>query len=250
MKFIEDPKDYQERADSIVIWADEKTLFKYYRILNQLQKRMPNVISRCSEPPILTMKINSWIGFGEEPNSIEQSYTSARSKILVESISNALRTWIIENSEKKVNINKLDFPVKQYIAARSVKDGFDSMKKEIKTRPKSILSYGVNDSDLNRDLYIEVLNDIIDDVIPAIESDDDSIDYNKNGKNLRFYFRNSLNDVLDFVMNSDVDRKLFFEKIRENIKQNSKKYEIDEEKFIFNDGYLEQIKRNEDCERT
>lgn len=250
LKFIEDPKDYQERADSIVIWADEKTLFKYYRILNQLQKRMPNVISRCSEPPILTMKINSWIGFGEEPNSIEQSYTSARSKILVESISNALRTWIIENSEKKVNINKLDFPVKQYIAARSVKDGFDSMKKEIKTRPKSILSYGVNDSDLNRDLYIEVLNDIIDDVIPAIESDDDSIDYNKNGKNLRFYFRNSLNDVLDFVMNSDVDRKLFFEKIRENIKQNSKKYEIDEEKFIFNDGYLEQIKRNEDCERT
>ncbi len=57
-----------------------------------------------------------------------------------------------------MNINKLDFPVKQYIAARSVKDGFDSMKKkEIKTRPKSILSYGVNDSDLNRDLYIEVL---------------------------------------------------------------------------------------------
>lgn len=124
------------------------------------------------------------------------------------------------------------------------------MKKEIRTRPKSILSYGVNNSDLNRDLYIEILNDIIDDVIPAIESDDDSIDYNKNEKNLRFYFRNSLNDVLDFVMNSDVDRKLFFGKIRENIKQNSKKYGIDEEKFIFNDGYLEQIKkRREDCER-
>ena len=51
-------------------------------------------------------------------------------------------------------------------------------------------------------------------------------------------------------MNSDVDRKLFFEKIRENIKQNSKKYEIDEEKFIFNDVYLEQINRNQDCERT
>ena len=51
-------------------------------------------------------------------------------------------------------------------------------------------------------------------------------------------------------MNSDVDRKLFFGKIRENIKQNSKKYGIDEEKFIFNDGYLEQIKkRREDCER-
>lgn len=33
---------------------------------------------------------------------------------------------------KKVNINKLDFPVKQYIAARSVKDGFDSMKKKLK----------------------------------------------------------------------------------------------------------------------
>ena len=61
---------------------------------------------------------------------------------------------------------------------------------------------------------------------------------------------NQMMIVLDFVMNSDVDRKLFFGKIRENIKQNSKKYGIDEEKFIFNDGYLEQIKkRREDCER-
>ena len=56
------------------------------------------------------------------------------------------------------------------------------------------MSYGVNDSDLNRDLYIEVLNDIIDDVIPAIKSDDDSIDYNKNGKH--YFTINQINNKL------------------------------------------------------
>lgn len=250
LKFIEEPRDYKERADSIVIWADEKTLFKYYNILNQLQREIPNIVSRCSEPPILTMQINNWIGFGEEPKENDESYTTARIKLLMESINNALRAWIIENSERKININKLNFSVKQYIAARSVKDAFDIMKREIKRNPKQSINYGVKAENLDKNLYVEILGDIIDDVIPSIENNEDYIKYNKNGKKMIFDFNNSINNILDFVMHSDVDRNQFFGKVRESIKLNSRRYGIDERKFIFNDGYLEQIKRDEECERN
>lgn len=250
LKFIEEPRDYKERADSIVIWADEKTLLKYYNILNQLQREIPNIVSRCSEPPILTMKINNWIGFGEEPKENDESYTTARIKLLMESINNALRAWIIENSERKININKLNFSIKQYIAARSVKDAFDIMKREIKRNPKQSINYGVKAENLDKNLYVEILGDIIDDVIPSIENNEDYIKYNKNGKKMIFDFNNSINNILDFVMHSDVDRNQFFGKVRESIKLNSRRYGIDERKFIFNDGYLEQIKRDEECERN
>ena len=38
--------------------------------------------------------------------------------------------------------------------------------------------------------------------------------------------------------------------IKDIVEFENYEYEIDEEKFIFIDGYLEQIKRIEDCERT
>ena len=141
LKFIEVPEDYQDRADSIVIWADEKTLFKYITILNDLKEEVPNIISRCNEPPLLTMRINDWIGFGEEPN--EGSYTSARIKLLKNSIDNAITKWIIENQDKRLTFGKSNFSIKEYITAKSVKEEFDIIKREIMRNPKCSIRYGL-----------------------------------------------------------------------------------------------------------
>ena len=51
------------------------------------------------------------------------------------------------------------------------------------------------------------------------------------------------------IVRSDTEKNDIFEKIRENIKANSKQYGIDAEKFIFNDDYLERIKKTEEKER-
>ena len=167
LKFIEVPEDYQDRADSIVIWADEKTLFKYITILNDLKEEVPNIISRCNEPPLLTMRINDWIGFGEEPN--EGSYTSARIKLLKNSIDNAITKWIIENQDKRLTFGKSNFSIKEYITAKSVKEEFDIIKREIMRNPKCSIRYGVEINDLNSDLYIELCNDLVSQVIPNIK---------------------------------------------------------------------------------
>jgi hypothetical protein len=247
LKFIEVPEDYQDRADSIVIWADEKTLFKYITILNDLKEEVPNIISRCNEPPLLTMRINDWIGFGEEPN--EGSYTSARIKLLKNSIDNAITKWIIENQDKRLTFGKSNFSIKEYITAKSVKEEFDIIKREIMRNPKCSIRYGLEINDLNSDLYIELCNDLVSQVIPNIKDNNYQIPYNKNGKKMFFNFNESIYEVLDMIVRSDTEKNDIFEKIRGNIKANSKQYGIDAEKFIFNDDYLERIKKTEEKER-
>lgn len=64
-----------------------------------------------------------------------------------------------------------------------------------------------------------------------------------------FNFNESIYEVLDMVVRSDTEKNDIFEKIRENIKANSKQYGIDAEKFILNDDYLERIKKTEEKER-
>lgn len=247
LKFIECASDYQDRADSIVIWADEKTLFQYIAILDELKEELPNIISRCNEPPVLTMKINNWIGFGEEPQ--DGSYTSARIKLLMNSIDGAIRQWIIENQDKRLKYKKANFSVKEYMTAKSVKEEFNIIKREIRRNPKASIGYGVKINELNSDFYIELCNELVNEVIPAIESNNNKIEYKQNGRKMFFYFDESIYELLDMILHSDTERANIFEKIRENIKLNSKQYGIDAEKFIFNDDYLDRIRKSQDNER-
>lgn len=243
LKFIEVPEDYKDRSDSIVIWADERTLFQYIRILHELKSEVPNIFSRCSEPPVLTMKINNWLGFGEEPN--KGSYTSARINLLMNSINGAICQWVIENQDRKITYKKSNFSVKQYIAAKSVKDKFDIIKREVKRNPRASITYGIKTDDLDRNLYVKLCCEVVNEVIPTIESNNYKIDYTKNGKKMYFDFADSIYEILNMIIHSNTDRTNIFEKVRENVRLNSKQHGIDAQKFIFNDEYLTRIKGKE-----
>ncbi len=116
--------------------------------------------------------------------------------------------------------------------------------------PKCSIRYGLEINDLNSDLYIELCNDLVSQVIPNIKDNNYQIPYNKNGKKMFFNFNESIYEVLDMIVRSDTEKKMIYlKKIRGNIKANSKQYGIDAEKFIFNDDYLERIKKQKKRKR-
>ena len=193
------------------------------------------------------MKINDWLGFGEEPK--DGSYTSARIELLMNSIDCAIRQWIVENQDKRLKYKNANFSVKEYITAKSVKEEFNIIKREIGRNPKRTIGYGLKINELNSDFYIELCNELVNEVIPVIESNNNKIEYKQNGKKMFFYFDESIYTLLDMILNSDTERANIFEKIRVNIKLNSKKYGIDSEKFIYNDDYLDRIRNSQDNER-
>ena len=165
------------------------------------------------------------------------------------SINDAICQWIVENQDRKVTSGKVNFSVKQYIAAKSVKESFKIVRRETQRNQKKIKNYGVAPNDLSIDLYTEICCEILDEIIPAIQSEDKEVIYKKNGKNLYFRLKDSIYELLAMTMNSVTERANLFSKIRNNIKTNSKKYGIDSQKFIYNDDYLERFKHEEEQER-
>ena len=244
LKFIDYPKDYPDRSDSLVIWADEKTLFKYITILNQLEAEMPNLISRCKEPPALTMKINDWIGFGEEPK--ESSYSYVRAGLLRKSIDSAIRQWIVENQDKEYIYGKQKYSIKQYLTNRIITNEFKSIKRKIQRNPRQAKNYGVELNELNGKLFAELCDELISEVIPVIKSGNDNIYYTRNGKDMIFCIDKRMKELIETLLNFDEDRSTILEKVRENIRLNSKQYGVDSEKFIFNDDYLQRIMAKEE----
>ena len=75
------------RADKIVIYSNINELENYIEILENIAEEHPEIIERCGEPPILTGKLNHWIGIGVDPSnrqkeSVGRSYTEVRAKII------------------------------------------------------------------------------------------------------------------------------------------------------------------------
>lgn len=97
LKMNSTPKD---RDDTIVIYSDNEHLMDYISILKEMKRENPNLISNINEPPLLTGKIDNWIGYGKDPES--GSYTSLRVKEIYSALNDSIVEWI--NSGKSVEV--------------------------------------------------------------------------------------------------------------------------------------------------
>ena len=98
-----------ERADKIVIYSDTKELAQYIDILREIGKENPEIVQRCGTPPVLTGRIDDWIGIGDEPpkkeNGENQSFNSIRADIIDNSVEEVLLDSIKQNKGKMVEYN-------------------------------------------------------------------------------------------------------------------------------------------------
>ena len=103
-----------DRDDTIVIYSDDRKLSDYIEILEEIKKEEPEIVKRAKTPPMLTGKIDGWIGYGSEPPLDEDgkntnSFNNVRSGIIQNAISKETIKWIRENKEltkKESEFNK------------------------------------------------------------------------------------------------------------------------------------------------
>lgn len=93
-----------DRDDTIVIYSDDRKLSDYMEILEEIKKEEPEIVKRAQTPPMLTGKIDGWIGYGSEPKLDEDgkntnSFNNLRSGIIQNAISKETIKWIRENKE-------------------------------------------------------------------------------------------------------------------------------------------------------
>ena len=217
--------DNGDRDDTIVIYSDDRKLSDYIEILEEIKKEEPEIVKRAQTPPMLTGKIDGWIGYGSEPPLDENgkhtnSFNSVRSGIIQNAISKETMKWIRENKE----LTKEDLELNEYLTKQisdDIKDKYRMYKsvyepefqeKLLKRLEKEIEK---NKSELLEGKFDKIKEFNVDDI--NIEVDSEMI-------------QRAFRPLSKKILKKDPS---FLEKVRDGIKEEGLANGIDSEKFCF-----------------
>ena len=115
------------RSDQMVIYSNLKELGNYIQILQEIGKENPEMIERCGQPPLLTGKIDKWIGIGDEPIG-RDSFTGERAKV----IENVLKK-VLPKIEEDGLITYIDEEIDYDVIRKELKREFANLRINIDT---------------------------------------------------------------------------------------------------------------------
>lgn len=145
------------RDDKIVIYSDTDNISKYIGILKEIAKEKPELINQCGAPPVLTGKIDDWIGIGDEPpkkeNGENTSYNKLRARIIENSIEEVILTDIESLKGQRVTYNDTSVRFNELFIENAInvimeKLEKESQKKEINSK---LPDYGIRKNEVYSD---------------------------------------------------------------------------------------------------
>ena len=218
--------DRGDRDDTIVIYSDDKKLSKYLEILEEIKKEEPEIIKRAQTPPMLTGKIDGWIGYGSEPKLDEDgkntnSFNSVRSGIIQNAISKETIKWIRENKE----LTKEDTGLNEYLT----KQIYDDIIKDKYRMYKSVY-----EPEFQEKILKKLENDIAKNKSEILEGRFDGIkEFNIDDINIEVdseMIQRAFRPFSKKILKKDPS---FLGKVRDAIKEEGLANGIDSEKFCF-----------------
>lgn len=226
--------DRGDRDDTIVIYSDDKKLSKYLEILEEIKKEEPEIIKRAQTPPMLTGKIDGWIGYGSEPSLDEngkntKSFNSSRSGIIQNAISKETIKWLRENKElTKENTGLNEYLTKQIFD--DIKDKYNRMDKSVYEPEfqEKLLKRLEKEIEKNKSELLEGKFDKIK------EFNIDGLDIEVDSEMIQRAFRPFSKKILK-------KDPSFLEKVRDAIKEEGLANGIDSEKFCFDIDKRDQL---------
>lgn len=119
------------RDDSMVLYSDTKHLKDYLEILGEIKKEHPDLVSRFYNPPILTGKIDDYIGYGSEPTTERTSYTSKRAKMIENTLDTETRKWIVQNRQRPLRYQGRFISFEEYFSKKVVGIFLEKLEKDL-----------------------------------------------------------------------------------------------------------------------
>ena len=217
--------DNGDRDNTIVIYSDDRKLSDYIEILEEIKKEEPEIVKRAQTPPMLTGKIDGWIGYGSEPSLDEngkhtKSFNSVRSGIIQNAISKETMKWIRENKE----LTKEDSGLNEYLT-KQISD-------DIKDKYRMYKS--VYEPEFQEKLLKKLENDIAKNKSEILEGRFDGVkEFNIDGINIEVdsqMIQRAFRPLSKKILKKDPS---FLEKVRNGIKEEGLANGIDSEKFCF-----------------
>lgn len=261
---------YGNRDDTIVIYSSSENLEKYLEVLREIKRDYPDLVSETKDPPILTGKVDGWIGYGSEPklpNGKKSSFNSIRSDVIENAIGKATKKWIMDHRNMQIKYQGQKVSFQEYITMKSIDEWLASLeriynnysdaekrKAQKENRPydeanviKSI-GYTLKDlksSQFRQNLY-SILNSKMGESLSNICSDAndmDAVTIKVKGNNKIFFGRSDLNEIIR-KLSANIMKKdpNFISAVQMQIKNDAKPYGIDTNKFCFDIQARETLK--------
>ena len=251
-----------KRDDNISIYSSTEDLTKYIEILESIAKDNPEIIKDCGHPPILTGKINKWIGISDEPKQKNESFTSIRANIIEEAM---LQTNLKLTSDligKKIIQNGRQISFKDVFIEKNVSLILDNLNNLKKTNSHeafliSLENKGIKEEHLTSQKFREYLayqfkaniskgldgmkdNEYRDKTFFSIAT--------KDGKEINIsksHMENVLKEMSPILVKNEPN---LLNILKNNILEEAKNQNIDNEKFCFNNDtkeFFEEIRNQE-----
>lgn len=260
------------RDDTIVIYSSTENLTKYVKILQEIKIEHPELVARTKEPPVLTGKIDGWIGYGSEPaktlDGQRHSFNEIRAKVLENSIGKVTKQWIMNHRNNQITYQGQKVSFQEYIAMKSTEKLITDLEKRYisyeksdkKVAQRNGTSYNpatVNDRlgytlqdvkspQFKQNIY-RILRDKMTSSLPKVcngsYKDMDEISMNvRNGKQITFSGHNLETIIQQLSVNISKNDPTFVQTVQTEIKSNSKQYGIDSDKFCFDNMAREKMR--------
>lgn len=235
------------RDDALVIYSDTKHLMDYIDILNEIKKEHPKLVELCKTPPILTGRINDFVGYGSEPTPDEKgnprSFNDVRSTLLENAFDITVFNWARNNQSTRINYKNRVVTISDWLCHEITNRVYEIHENRFKDyRQKNQLDnyfnyYGLREEDFNTPIfknriYKEVKNNF--DAFINGQKVDIRIT-TRNGKSINISsnnFKNTLKDRSKIIFKNVPELKT---ELRKNIDMEAKKVGIDVNKFCIDD---------------
>lgn len=241
--------EYDRRDDNIVIYSDTKNLPKYLQVLSEIEKEYPQIIERCGEPPILTGKIGSWVGYGSEPLCEHSSFNSVRADVIKNSIEQEMKAWFRKNATTNVQFEGQTISLYQYLSKKIVEKEFANSKRILERNPKSIYARYSLDEMANPNVATAIEQFLTPQIVPIIDaylkgdSKGKEIKFKMYDKERKIYGCDIIDELMAFVPIINKNNKTFGQRIKKRIEEESKRIGIDSHKYCFDIENVELLRK-------
>lgn len=243
--------EFGNRDDTIVIYSNTENLPQYISILREIKKENTEIFEQIHQPPILTGKIDGWIGYGSEPAKLPNGKNTSFNKIREEAIEKAItkcrNKWIFDHKKKLFNYKNKKITLQEYLSIKITDNVIKRYKKMIEWYIKNgnekqfYDAYGLVGNDFtNENLSIHVKHCIdkkMEQYIDSLMNDPKNSPTIKiptrNGNDISVYssdISSAINYLISQVLEFDHN---FLINVKQAIKEEAKAYGIDTDKYCF-----------------
>lgn len=106
-----------KRDDSIVIYSDTAHLEDFIQCIKKTRIYNKELFTNLGNPPILTGKIEPWLGYASETKDYKRmTFSEIRSNIIYSSIKSSFRKWVYENRDLKITSQGKEILFRNFIS--------------------------------------------------------------------------------------------------------------------------------------